>query len=527
MKTLFTNAKVWTGKNSFVDSIGFNSETGKIIFTGIKAQIADSKKEYDEIIDVKRKLVLPAFTDGHIHFIEGSFENSKLDLRSARTKNDFTIAIKEYMKKNGTNWISGGFFSEANFLEEINPDKNFLDNICSDVPVIISRFDCHSAFANSKALEISGILTTAGSFTTDEIIRDSEGNFTGELKERARDFVLDKIPAASLKERASVVTEHMRKLHSQGITSISDITLAEDLEVYKELIRQNKLNLRVDARLPFREFYNLKKYREEFSKLSGNIKFQSLKAFYDGSLSSRTALMHSNYKNTDFNGIKTEFVNSGEFEKMAFGIDKAGLQMSVHAIGDKAVTELLDLNEELIRKNGSRDRRFRIEHAQHIRENDFIRFKDLEVIASVQPSHLFSDAKTASEILDDYSTEHNYKKLFDIGAKVCFGTDFPIVGESPFETIYYAMTRKVQGFENGFVTENNISLNDCLEAYTINNAYAAYDENERGSLEAGKTADIIVLEDDLFEMTGDEIRDTKVYETYYEGKKVFDNNGYI
>ena len=324
-----------------------------------------------------------------------------------------------------------------------------------------------------------------------------------------------------------MVTEQMRKLHSQGITSISDITLAEDLEVYKELIRQNKLNLRVDARLPFREFYNLKKYREEFSKLSGNIKFQSLKAFYDGSLSSRTALMHSNYKNTDHNGIKTEFVNSGEFEKMAFEIDKTGLQMSVHAIGDKAVTELLDLNEELIRKNGSRDRRFRIEHAQHIRENDFIRFKDLKVIASVQPSHLFSDAKTASEILDDYSTEHNYKKLFDIGAKVCFGTDFPIVGESPFETIYYAMTRKVQGFENGFVTENNISLNDCLEAYTINNDYATYDEKERGSLVAGKAADIIVLEDDLFEMTGDEIKNAKVCETYYEGKKVFGNNGCI
>jgi len=523
MKTLFINAKVWTGKNSFAESIGFDLKTGKIIFVGPKADADNLSNEYDEIIDLKKKLVLPAFTDGHIHFIEGSFENSKLDLRSARTKNDFKITIREYLKRNGDKWISGGFFSEANFLEEIYPDKNFLDNICSDVPVIISRFDCHSAFANSKALEISGIMNASESFTSDEIIKDSVGNFTGELKERARDFVLDKIPAASMKEKASVVTEQMRKLHSQGITSISDITLAEDLEVYKELIRQNKLNLRVDARLPFREFYILKKYREEFSKLSGNIKFQSLKAFYDGSLSSRTALMHSNYKNADHNGIKTEFVNSGEFEKMAFEIDKAGLQMSVHAIGDKAVSELLDLNEELIRKNGIRDRRFRIEHAQHIMENDFSRFKDLEVIASVQPSHLFSDAKTASEILEDYSSEHNYKKLFDIGAKVCFGTDFPIVGESPFETMYYAMTRKGQGFENGFITENSISLNDCLEAYTINNAYATYDETERGSLEAGKAADIIVLEDDLFEMTGDEIKNAKVCETYFEGKKVYSN----
>jgi predicted amidohydrolase YtcJ len=523
MKTLFTNAKVWTGKNDFVDSIGFDSETGKITFTGTKAQITDQKKEYEEIIDLQGKLVLPAFTDGHIHFIEGSFENSMLDLRNARTKNDFIYTIKEYREKNGAKWISGGFFSEANFLEEIDPGKNFIDDICPDVPVIISRFDTHSAFANSKAVEISGILESADNFTPDEIIKDSAGNFTGELKERARDFVLDKIPAASIDERSAVVIEQIRKLHSLGITAISDITLIDDLEIYKDLIRQNKLSLRVDARLPFKEFYNIKKYRDEFSEITDKIKFHSLKAFYDGSLSSRTALMHSNYRSSFHNGIKTEFVNSGEFEKMAFEIDKAGMQMSVHAIGDMAVTELLDLNEELIRENGKRDRRFRIEHAQHIRENDFARFKDLDVIASVQPAHLFSDAKTAYEILVDYSSVHNYKKLIDIGSMICFGTDFPIVGVSPFENIFYAMTRKVLGFENGFLTEYNFSLIDCLEAYTINNAYATYDERERGSLESGKAADIIVLENDLFEMTGDEIRDAKVSETYFNGSKVFGN----
>lgn len=521
MKTLITNAKVWKGKNTFLDSIGFDSETGKITFTGTKAQITDLKKDYEEIIDLKGKLVLPAFTDGHIHFIEGSFENSQLDLRNARTKNDFIYAIKEYREKNGAKWISGGFFSEANFLEEIGIHKNFLDDISSDVPLIISRFDTHSAFANSKTLEISGILESADNFTSDEIIKDSDGNFTGELKERARDFVLDNIPAASLEERTLVVIEQIRKMHSLGIAAVSDISLVDDLEIYKDLIRQKKLFLRVDARLPFKEFYNLKKYRTEFSEITDKIKFQSLKAFYDGSLSSRTALMHSNYRSSSQNGIKTEFVNSGEFKKMAFEIDEDGIQMSVHAIGDKAVTELLDLNQELITKNGKRDRRFRIEHAQHIRKNDFPRFKDLEVIASVQPAHLFSDAKTASEILDDYSIEHNYKKLFDFGAGVCFGTDFPIVGVSPFENIYYAMTRKALGFENGFLTENNFSLIECLEAYTINNAYASYDEKERGSLDPGKAADIIVMDNNLFEMTGDEIRDAKVNETYFAGVKVF------
>lgn len=521
MKTLLTNGKVWLGKNSFTDSIGFDSLTGKIIFTGNSRESKYAQREFHEVIDLKKKLVLPAFTDGHCHFIEGAFVSSQLNLRNAQTENDFIAGIKNYKKLNGDKWIYGGYFSDANFLEDINLNKTFLDEIYADVPVIISKFDMHSAFANSKALAISGILNRQDDFTAEEIVRDEQNKITGELKERALNFVMDKIPFASLKERTEAAYLQMQKLHSLGITAISDITLTEDLKIYKNLIEENKLQLRVDSRLPFTELYNLRKYQSEFSGISDLIKFNSLKAFYDGSLSSRTALMHSNYKNADHNGIKTEFVNSGEFEKLAFEIDEAGFQMSVHAIGDKAVTELLDLNEQLIKKSGHRDRRFRVEHAQHIRENDFHRFKELNVIASVQPTHLFSDAKTAKEILDDFILEHNYKKLFDIGAQVCFGTDFPVVGESPFETIYYAMTRKVNGFENGFVTENNIPLVDCLEAYTINNAYATYDEKERGSLEFGKIADLVIMESDLFEMTGDEIIDAKVYETYFGGVKVF------
>lgn len=524
MKTLFINSKVWLGKNNFTDAIGFNSVSGRIVFTGSNSESKEVSNYYDEIIDLKKKLVIPAFTDGHCHFIQGAFVNSQLNLRNASTKNDFIKGIREFKNENNGNWIYGGFFSEANFSEDIFLSKDFLDKICADVPVIISRFDTHSAFANTKALEISGILNCIEKFTHEEIIRDEKSNVTGELKERAREFVLWKIPPASLEERTNIVIKQMQEFHSFGITAISDITLKEDLEVYKELISKNKLFLRVDARLPFPEFSNLQKYNKEFSGITNLLKFKSLKAFYDGSLSSMTSYMHSNFKKTNQNGIKTEFVNSGEFEKMFFEIDNEGYQMSVHAIGDKAVSELLDLNEELIIKNGLKDRRFRIEHAQHIAENDFERFKKLKVIASVQPSHLFSDAKTASEILEDYTLEHNYKKLFDIGADVCFGTDFPVVSESPFETIYYAVTRKAEGFENGFVPENKISLVDCLDAYTLSNAYATFEENVRGKLEVGKYADLVILEDDLFEMKADEINNGKVYQTYFNGNKVYGSN---
>jgi len=520
MKTLLINSKAWLGKNTFTEAIGFNSSTGKIIFLGSDHDANEFKNEYNEVIDLKKKLVIPAFTDGHCHFIKGALVNSQLNLRNAKTKADFENGIKKYKKDKKNGWIYGGYFSDSNFKEDIPLNSKFLDEICDDVPIIISKFDMHSAFANSKALALSGIMDKENDFTSEELVQDKDGP-TGELKERAMNFVTISIPPASVKERTGIALKQLAKLHSLGIAAISDITLVEDLEIYKEMIKQNKIVLRIDARLPFTEFENIEKYKNEFDKLTESIKFNSFKAFYDGSLSSKTAYMNENYKNTNHNGIRTEYVNSGDFFKAAFEIDKAGFQASVHAIGDKAVADLLDLNQELILKNGNRDRRFRIEHAQHIRKNDFQRFKDLNVIASVQPSHLFSDAKTSSEILEDYKLEHNYKKLFDIGARVCFGTDFPVVSENPFETIYYAMTRKAEGFEEGFVSENRIALADCLDAYTIENAYATYDEKVRGNLEVDKLADIAVLENDIFEMSPEEIINAKVSMTYFNGERIF------
>lgn len=520
MKTLLINAKVRLSGNKFVSSVGFDTETGKISFTGNQSETEKIRNDYDEIIDCKGKLVLPSFFEGHCHFIEGAYVNSLLDLRDVSTKKDFKERISKYKNTSGDSFIEGGFFAESNFKEEINMDVNFLDSICDDIPVVISRFDTHAAFANSKAIEMSGLLSKEKEFTSNEIIKEN-GVVTGELKERARDYVLDSLPKPSLQKQTLVAKELMERYNSYGITSISDITLVPDLEVYLELLNSNSLNLNVDARLNILEFDNIEKYKNAFENFYPQIKFKSFKAFYDGSLSSKTAYMHSNYKGELHNGIRTEIVNSGEFDKICKEIDKSGYQLSVHAIGDKAVTDLLDFNEELIKVNGEKDRRFRIEHAQHIIENDFDRFRELNVIASVQPSHLFSDAKTASQILDDPSLEHNYDRLFKNGTTVCFGTDFPIVNENPFETIFYAMTRKAVGFENGFYKEKGISLDDCLDAYTVNNAYAAYMEDSVGRIAVGMNADIIILKDDLYEMEAEEIKNGKVETTYFNGRKIY------
>lgn len=521
MKTLFRNCKVWLSGKHFSDCIGFDERSGKIIFVGSENNL--NEKEYDEILDLNGKLVLPAITDGHCHLVKGSMVNySEINLCKAATVRDFEEQIKDYKKTLGKNdWIAGGNFSETNFTEKFRVDKYMLDKICPDVPIVLSRLDLHSAFLNSKAIELSGIKNKIDEFGLSEIICDENGELTGEVKERARFFVLDCVPQKTTEQLAGIVKKEIARMNSLGIASVSDVTWDGELEIYKYLLERNEFSLKVNSMQRFQYFPEIEKIKEEFSLYKKFIRINTFKEFYDGSLSSKSAYFWDNYKGETQNGVKTNFVASGEFEKIATEIDKAGYQLAVHAIGDKAVSELLYFNEELIKRNGNRERRFRIEHAQHIKELDLIRFKNLNIITSVQPSHLYVDAKVAVETLENPNTTHIYKKLFDMGLCVNFGTDFPVASENPFETIYYAMTREANGFPDGFNKEYAISLENCLRAYTINNAYASFEEDEKGSLEKGKYADLIVTDRDLFSIAPEEIKDTKVLMTYLNGRRVY------
>lgn len=513
MKTLLTNAKVWLGKNYFAAHIGFDDETGTIEFVGNSHLLKNCEINFDEIINLPGKLILPAFHDGHCHLTMGANVNAQLNLRNAATVKDFQNGIREYSAQSNEQWICGGYFSESNFTEPVKLSKNFLDEIEIEKPVFISRFDIHSSFVNSKALELSGLLSRLNEFTNEEIILDENGKPTGELKERAMYHINSVIPEKTIEAKAELVKKQIQRLHALGITAVTDITLTPDLDVYEYLLSRNEFNIFDYSVLPFPEVENIEKIKERFADFDSLIKFKCFKAFYDGSLSSKTALMHSNYKNENHSGIRTEFVNSGDFAKFARMIDLADYQMAVHAIGDKSVTELLDFIKLLNTESGLRPRRFRIEHAQHIQPEDFERFRIHHVIASVQPGHLFSDAKSATDLLDDISLEHNYRELLSKGVVLNFGTDFPVIGESPFETIYHAMKR--QGLPGDAFT-----LEECLTAYTKSNAFATYTEESRGSLKPGMIADIIVT-DDLFKMSPEDIRSTKVEMTFQNGSRVF------
>ncbi len=521
-KTLLYNTKVFPENGTFAEAIGFDSVTGKIIYVGNNSGC--NKKDYDECIDLKGKLVLPAFSDGHCHFYKGSVMKKELNLIFASKKSDFINSINDYIStlKSGK-WIHGGYFSEANFTESFRVTKDFLDSINSEIPMLINRNDLHSAILNSKAIEITGIKSKLEEFGTEEISVDEKGELTGEVKERAFYYVLNQIPTLSIEEKSSAVYDEIKYLHSLGLTSLTDITLPEDLDVYKHLINNNKLNIKINSALPFEEFSRFTVYKNDEVLKNGKIKFGTFKAFYDGSLGSESALFFKNYKGTNYSGLRTDFVNSGEFERLAFEIDKAGYQLMVHAIGDKAVSELLDIAGKIESLNGKRNRRFRMEHCQHIRPDDFEKFIKYGVIASVQPAHLYLDAKTALEKVEDIETTHNYKYLIDSGVKVCFGTDFPVAAENPLETIYYATTREAIGFENGFFPENKIDLTTAINCYTINNSFARFEEKINGSIALNKEADIIVLDTDLFEdFSPSKLKETKIEFTFLDGIKVYE-----
>ncbi|MFI5144822.1 MAG: amidohydrolase, partial [Ignavibacteria bacterium] len=321
--------------------------------------------------------------------------------------------------------------------------------------------------------------------------------------------------------KAGAVYDFIKTMHSYGITSVCDITLPGNLEVYKYLSNAGKLNIRINSYLPIMEHENIDDYLASAKNIDdGFFKIKGFKIFYDGSLGSQSGYFKENYINQNHNGIKTEIAKSGKLPGLFRKLDEKGWQLITHAIGDKAVDETLGLYEELVKFNGYKDRRARIEHAQHIDENDFLRFKHSNIIISAQPVHLKYDAGLVQKTLPIQLLKrtHNYGKLINSGVKICFGTDFPIVEINPFENIQEAMTRETN--IGVFTPENKIDLNTCVKCYTTNGAYASFND-KLGLIEKGKKADFVILDNDIFSVPEKDIQTIKAEETYINGERVY------
>lgn len=525
-KKLWLNGKIYTvnEEQPFAEAlITFND---KIIFAGSNEDAIKAAGDDAEVFDFKNKLVLPGFIDSHVHFMIGGLSLTRLDLSDVNSKDEFINSVESFSRQNKSEWILGGNWNHLQFREKELPRKSWIDSAVSDRPLYLTRIDIHTALVNSKALEFAGITKDTADPQGGKIHRDSEtGEPTGILIDSAMKLVADLIPEPTEKDYENALKAAMNEAAKNGITGVHDITERKYFPFYQSALNNNRLTTRINAIHPINhvdDFVNL-----GITHSFGNNKLRTgcLKAFADGSLGSNTAWFFEPYKDDpSTNGLPTDYMSNGQFKKWALKADLNKLQLAIHAIGDRAVSEVLNIFEEIVKTNPAWDRRFRIEHVQHIKEKDIDRMKKLNVIASMQPAQLYDDGVWAEEKIgkERLKGTHAVKTLIDNGIRVCLGSDWTVTPLNVIHGIDIAVNRKTKGERNpnGWIPSEKISVEQAVKAYTLNAAYASFEENIKGSLEPGKLADFVLLDRNIFEIDKNEICDTKVELTVLGGEVV-------
>ncbi len=399
MNKAFINGKIYTVNDKKPLTEAVFVKGNKISYTGSDKEVKSRIDGNTEIINLDGKLMLPGFIDAHVHFITGGNYLSGLNLWNAKSVSEFIEILKDYSKNNKDRWITGGSWDHEQWEEKILPNKEMIDPFTPGIPVFIERTDKHIALANSYALKLAGISKNTPDPPGGEIVKDFNGELTGILKDNAMGLIYSIIPGPSAEQNYQTAMTALEEAKKLGITSVQDITYENDLLTYLELEKNNKLTCRIYTMLPINSYKDLKNDIAEELYNNNKIKFRSLKAFADGSLGAGTAWFFTPYLDDASAGLPQNILIDGRLKEWAEEADKNWLQVSTHAIGDKTNAYLLDIYEEIKNKNPEWDRRFRIEHAQHLRYEDISRFYEIGVIASCQPYHLYFDGSWAEKKL--------------------------------------------------------------------------------------------------------------------------------
>lgn len=527
MKTAYINGKVYTVNEFQPIAQAVVVENNKIVFVGSDKEAKKLIDASAEVIDLNGKLMLPGFIDNHVHFITGGFYLLGIDLRPANSTSEFKQILKEYSNKFPGKWITGGYWDHEKWEVNDLPTKEMIDEVVSDQPVFVDRLDGHMGVANSYALKLAGITKDTESPDGGLIVKDPKtGEPTGVLKDNAMYLISKHIPEPNAEENYEALLAALEEAKKLGITSVQDITYGDALNAFQRAKDEGKLTCRIFTRWPISDYKDHIEKNIRAGYGDDLIRMGSLKAFADGSLGSSTAWFFDSYdQDTMTTGLAMDIITDGSMDKWCMDADKHGLQLSVHAIGDKANSYMLDLYEKISKENPEWDRRFRIEHAQHVRFEDIPRFAEIGVIASVQPYHCIDDGVWAEKRIGPDRIKYTYpfKSFLDSGVKVCFGTDWYVAPLNPLLGLYAAVTRRTLDDKNpdGWISEQKISIEDAIKCYTINSAYASFEENIKGSIEVGKLADLIVLSDDILTIDPVKIKDAKVEMTIFDGKIIY------
>jgi len=480
-------------------------------------------------IDARKRLLLPGFNDAHTHFLSGGFQLSSVDLRDASSPQEFAERIKAFAAKTSQGrWITGGDWDHERWPEAKLPTKELIDSFTRDTPVFVSRLDGHMALANSLALRLAGVTRQTLDPPGGVIVRDKSGEPTGVLKDAAQNFVWKVVPPAPFEARLEAARAASNYAASLGVTSVQDMSAGTDVGVYQTLLDRGELKTRIYAVSPLPAWERVARMGVRAHFGSEMLRVGGLKGFADGSLGSTTALFYEPYRDDpSTSGIAgDEMYPEGAMLERVREADRAGLHIMIHAIGDRANDLILSIYEQVERENGKRDRRFRIEHAQHLRPQDISRFARDQVIASMQPYHAIDDGRWAEKRIgkERAKTTYAFRSLLDSGATLAFGTDWTVAPLNPLLTVYAAVTRRTIDGKNpkGWVPEQKISVEETVRAYTMGSAYAEFQENVKGSIAVGKLADLVLLSRDIFKIDPKEIENVKVVWTMLDGRLVYE-----
>ena len=502
----------------------------RIAAVGTSAEIKALAGKETRIVDGRGGLVLPGFNDAHVHFLGGGFQLASVDLRDAATQQEFAERIRKVAAKLPPGkWVTGGDWDHERWPTNSLPTKELIDAFTPQTPVFVSRLDGHMALANGAALKLGGVDRDTPDPDGGLIVRDPKtGEPTGVLKDAAMSLVSRKIPTATFEEKlagARAATEHAARL---GITSVTDMSAGADVGVYQELLHRGELKTRIYAITPLPQWERLAQTGVRAAFGSDMLRVGGLKGFSDGSLGSTTALFFEPYADAPHTrGLPApEMFPEGAMLKRVLEADRAGLQVMIHGIGDRANDQVLEIFEKVTAQNGPRDRRFRIEHAQHLRMSDIPRFANAKVIASMQPYHCADDGRWAEKRIGPERAKGTYafRSLIDAGAVLAFGTDWNVAPLDPLAGIAAAVTRRTLDGKHpdGWVPEQKITVEEAVRAYTVGSAYAEFAERAKGVVAPGKLADLVQLDKDIFKVPPIEIETALVRLTIVDGQIVYE-----
>jgi predicted amidohydrolase YtcJ len=531
---VLTNGKVWTVDPAKPEVEAVAVWHGRILAVGSKDQIEKLAGPKTHVIDLKGHRVLPGFYDSHAHLLGSGLRLSEVALKDAKDETEFGRRLQEFDKKLPRDrWLLGGEWDHDRALGGRLPSAKLIDRYVPDRPVFLRRYDGHMGVVNSLVLKMAGITEKTADPAGGVIYRvNGSHKPSGLLRDNAMGLVGSLIPEPSEEAIAEAVGAALKEAAQNGVTSVQDMDGSDDatrqklFRRYQELSKSGQLTARIDLRWPLAEWKRLADMGVSARLGDDWVRIGGVKGFMDGSLGSSTAKMFEPFLNEP--GSTGVYVTPpAKMREYVQGADRAGLSVAVHAIGDRANAEMLDIFAEVARLNGARDRRFRIEHAQHLRPQDYPRFKEIGVIASMQPYHAIDDGRWAEGRIGAKrcTSSYAFRSLLDAGARLAFGSDWSVAPLSPILGIDAAVNRRTLDGKDpmGWFPEQRITVAESIRAYTIDSAFAGFEERDRCSLEAGKLADLVILSRDILaESERDHIAETEVLLTMVGGKVVYE-----